>query len=707
MQTRVQATKTEIAPSRAAVVAGRAPLTASARTPLWVQHLPLQAKLTVNQPGDIYEQEADRVAAQVMRMPDPAAGVVRRCACGGVADESGECPACRAKRLGLQRQSDAAGGMTAPPSVHATLRAPGQPLDGGARAFMESRFGQDFGGVRVHTDSGAAASARAVGAQAYTVGQNVVFGEGRYAPGTAAGNTLLAHELAHVVQQGGGAATVQRVVAPDFQVTQIAPQDAANPGMIFFEIGGTTIPASEMPKIAPLATPAGQNLTLNGFSDEVGSAAANDAMITTRLNAVDAALAAAGHTAARAKVNLRTSGIGQIDYRHMRSVEVMPTPTGLAAAPSAQPACAGVGAEIAPCGTAFTASWPEANAAMIKADADLTAGTPAAVALKAVLFSGVPFATVQTKISALKAQVGALPGQHQCHNSCDSGCTRPAYNSGTGIGPAGAKMTLCPDFLGSSDKDWQARLLIHESAHGTAGLSAEDIAYGNTRLISFLTPADQERNTDSYVLLAWLLYKPGSVAIGPATPDATPGMTAPETVAARRAVAWVESWLNYGQFDTSILYDTASRSVPPAPAWNTSRTGDAFNIETMHLLAPIFGLTDPGPAAPFTQPTADDKPKLAGIHDRFDQMYKSVNWQVVTINKGAPGSDAWQSHGATLPRLGQIVTVGPLFFKRTPVAQVKHLVLLMATAMSGISPAFRQKYVDAIDAIRLHRTLGP
>ena len=181
---------------------------------LWTRALPalpLQAKLTVNQPGDLYEQEADRVAAQVMRMPDPAAGVVRRCACGGVADESGECPACRAKRLGLQRQSDAAGGMTAPPSVHATLRAPGQPLDGGARAFMESRFGHDFGGVRVHTDSSAAASARAVGAQAYTVGQNVVFGEGRYAPGTAAGKTLIAHELAHVVQQQGAVPTsVQR-----------------------------------------------------------------------------------------------------------------------------------------------------------------------------------------------------------------------------------------------------------------------------------------------------------------------------------------------------------------------------------------------------------------------------------------------------------------------------------------------------------------
>ena len=199
MQTRSQAAKTENAPSHADGESGHAPLSAPTRPPLWARHLPLQAKLTINQPGDLYEQEADRVAAQVMRMPD------------AVGDTTGTTTGRCARQLTLQRKSDAAGDVAAPPSVHATLRAPGQPLDGGARAFMESRFGQDFGGVRVHTDSGAAASARAVGAQAYTVGQNVVFGEGRYAPGTAAGKTLLAHELAHVVQQQGAApASVQR-----------------------------------------------------------------------------------------------------------------------------------------------------------------------------------------------------------------------------------------------------------------------------------------------------------------------------------------------------------------------------------------------------------------------------------------------------------------------------------------------------------------
>lgn len=91
-----------------------------------------------------------------------------------------------------------------PPIVHEVLRSPGQPLDAGARAFMEPRFGRDFSGVRVHTDSQASRSARAVNALAYTVGRDVVFGAGQYAPKTAEGQGLLAHELTHVVQQGQG-----------------------------------------------------------------------------------------------------------------------------------------------------------------------------------------------------------------------------------------------------------------------------------------------------------------------------------------------------------------------------------------------------------------------------------------------------------------------------------------------------------------------
>ena len=88
-----------------------------------------------------------------------------------------------------------------PEIVQKVLDSPGHQLDSETRASMSPRFGSDFSQVRVHTDAPAAASARAVGARAYTVGNHIVFGAGRYAPGTAAGDRLLTHELTHVVQQ--------------------------------------------------------------------------------------------------------------------------------------------------------------------------------------------------------------------------------------------------------------------------------------------------------------------------------------------------------------------------------------------------------------------------------------------------------------------------------------------------------------------------
>lgn len=104
----------------------------------------------------------------------------------------------------LQRQASSAAAVdAAPPVVHDVLQTPGQPLDASTRGFMEQRFGHDFGKVRVHTDSRAAESAQAVNAVAYTVGRDVVFGAGQYAPHNREGQRLLAHELTHVVQQAG------------------------------------------------------------------------------------------------------------------------------------------------------------------------------------------------------------------------------------------------------------------------------------------------------------------------------------------------------------------------------------------------------------------------------------------------------------------------------------------------------------------------
>jgi hypothetical protein len=183
----------------------------------------IQRKLTVSQANDPQEREADRVADQVMRAATPqssdsSAGVLqRKCECGG-----GQCDGCRNQSAALEPVPTKRAGPVdsskpaAPSIVHEALRSSAQPLDAATRHFMESRLGEDLSGVRVHTNTEAAQAAEAVSARAYTVGQNVVFGSGEYAPTTSPGRTLLAHELTHVIQQRGsnssdrGSSVIQR-----------------------------------------------------------------------------------------------------------------------------------------------------------------------------------------------------------------------------------------------------------------------------------------------------------------------------------------------------------------------------------------------------------------------------------------------------------------------------------------------------------------
>lgn len=143
----------------------------------------LQAKLTVNAPGDVYEQEADRIADQMMAMSTDTA--------------------VRGAPPRIHRFSGQSNGQTAavPASVGQVLASPGRPLEPALQQDMEQRFGHDFSRVRMHSGSLAEQSAQDVNAHAYTVGHNIVFGVGKLAPGTNEGRRLIAHELTHVLQQ--------------------------------------------------------------------------------------------------------------------------------------------------------------------------------------------------------------------------------------------------------------------------------------------------------------------------------------------------------------------------------------------------------------------------------------------------------------------------------------------------------------------------
>jgi hypothetical protein len=143
----------------------------------------------------------------------------RKCGCDGASDS---CESC-AENAELQRTAANSQSSGAVPSiVNDVIASGGRPLDASTRAFFEIRFGKNLGDVRVHSDTTAARSAHAVNALAYTVGNHVAFGDAQYAPETAAGRRVLAHELAHTVQQAGGAQN--RSVAP---LRISAPSDAA------------------------------------------------------------------------------------------------------------------------------------------------------------------------------------------------------------------------------------------------------------------------------------------------------------------------------------------------------------------------------------------------------------------------------------------------------------------------------------------------
>ncbi|MGB9370104.1 MAG: DUF4157 domain-containing protein [Xanthobacteraceae bacterium] len=146
----------------------------------------------------------------------------------------------RAAALGHATQIRANSEDAAAAIAERSMNAPGQPLAPTIRADMESRFGHDFGGVRIHVGGDAVASAQAINAKAYTIGSNIAFARGQYAPEGPAGRTLLAHELAHVVQQsrGGPAPSLSSNSALEAEAAQAAT--AATHGHGAIQVSGAS-----------------------------------------------------------------------------------------------------------------------------------------------------------------------------------------------------------------------------------------------------------------------------------------------------------------------------------------------------------------------------------------------------------------------------------------------------------------------------------
>ena len=278
----------------------------------------MQAKLTISEPGDQYEQEADRVAETVMRMPEPigSGGV----AVSGQVKDGHTQPVGSADAEHLHRQTmdeempeeeeetlqaKEVSGETpeVTPELEARVnnaRGSGQPLPESVRAFFEPRFGYDFGGVRVHTDGQAVDSARSVKARAYTLGQDIVFGSGQYAPETPAGKQLLAHELTHVVQQSSSNGNN---VGRSKEKRGLSPISAISRGMSAARapLDDARAPKGDQARVAVAASPITASIALVNTAVGVGRAPPPLARLASHL--------------ARCSVEERRVGIGALNVR--------------------------------------------------------------------------------------------------------------------------------------------------------------------------------------------------------------------------------------------------------------------------------------------------------------------------------------------------------------------------------------------------------
>jgi outer membrane protein OmpA-like peptidoglycan-associated protein len=288
----------------------------------------LQPALALGPPGDRYEQEADRVAELVAGSHDhdePAAlashqisQVQRACAGSERAVAASQTEEEVDEQDAVLVSSAAVAQEPVSPAVQrqiAGMRGGGQPLLESVRAYFEPRFGHDFRAVRIHTGQTAADAVQSLGARAFTVGTDLAFAPGQYAPETGAGRRLLAHELTHVVQQGGAAPvadTIQRAGAPAMippglscptDLTATAPTGTD----LLFPVGGIAITPPHTAALTTFVTAwvtggGTDDVIVHGYASTVGTDPDNWTLSCRRAEAVRAELIRLGIPAVRASV---------------------------------------------------------------------------------------------------------------------------------------------------------------------------------------------------------------------------------------------------------------------------------------------------------------------------------------------------------------------------------------------------------------------
>jgi hypothetical protein len=489
-----------------------------------------------------------------------------------------------------------------------------------------------------------------VQARAYTLGRDIVFGAGQYAPSTHGGRHLLAHELTHVVQQSRGAAAgVQRAppapstkAGSDFDIVGKSDESAGHTTRIHFDKGSDVFDSDEDKKLAPFKT---VEVTLNAHQSEEEPAGTAD----KRATAVKAALVALGHAPATVHVNV-VGVTSQLDYANARIVEIVRA--GLRAKKSKCPprpklsdmavSCASV-KRSAPFRAGLKGARDAIKAARDLLKKDVAKGSPSAATL-AVVKRHFAKATnsdkVRDKLDDIDGFLKNLAGITECHNECDPDCGNPAYWD-----PGRTKMVLCAGFDGTDPQE-QAGLIMHEATHGVPTIQSEDLGYSSDRIINFLDETHAFKNTDSYTTLVGDLTSLSKFA-APVPTDALSGFAkrkiggvdVEEKDLVAKAEALAEKWCIWAYQDLQFLYG----GIRDAIAGSTTLAGANLE-EVMASLHTHFALT-----ASTLKPKVSDQTAVAALQDRYNRFGISTFNQALDV-KSAPGkSTAWDKSKPAIP----------------------------------------------------------
>ncbi len=445
----------------------------------------------------------------------------RRCACGNHTIGGAECETCaRARSMLFRKAAAPIEDGPLPGTVHRTLRQVGQPLQADVRADFEIRFGHDLSSVRVHSDDSAAASARAIGAHAYTLGSHIVFGERQYAPHTAQGRQLLAHELVHTLQQEGAPPSnldSVRICHPTDVAEREADRLAAHALANRAAVAVDPAPPQLMRKVSKDFATIKSDLTYGLFDWAITDKEAREVLgILKALSEQDlkdtvAAMDREGITG-RLFDELPAEDVkANKDFLHkvagLRSWSEK-GPDGKQR--TRQGSCNPTQARTVEAAHLRGADW--LDQALGKLGALKTAPKDAAQKNVADIFNKYFFSLDQRVIDYVFTVLQGIRADFRrwelfrldCFGDWSPSCHAAGAFANTGPPPS---VTFCPNYF-ENDAAGSARTLIHEVAHIQPNVTdITDRAYRSDRLVLALRPEEALTNADSYALLVWHLVQ--------------------------------------------------------------------------------------------------------------------------------------------------------------------------------------------------------